>query len=96
MIKNKVKTITFYKGLKFAEHKLLSKNLESEIFFAHLYSPLERGMNENPNGLIRYYFHKHTDFNEFSESDITLVANRFNKHTKKHKVTKHRVSYSRE
>ncbi|CDL84604.1 hypothetical protein XSR1_50017 [Xenorhabdus szentirmaii DSM 16338] len=45
MIKNKVKTITFYKGLKFSEHKLLSKNLESEIFFAHLYSPLEKGMN---------------------------------------------------
>ncbi len=37
-IKNKVKTISFDNGLEFAEHTLISKNLEAKIYFAHPYS----------------------------------------------------------
>ncbi|PHM62371.1 IS30 family transposase [Xenorhabdus ishibashii] len=82
-IKQKVKTITFDNGLEFAEHELISKNLESKIYFAHPYSPWERGINENTNGLIRDYFPKGTDFNQVSEREINLVANRLNKRPRK-------------
>ncbi|MBD2794228.1 IS30 family transposase, partial [Xenorhabdus szentirmaii] len=82
-IKHKIKTITFDNGLEFADHERLSKNLEAKIFFAHPYSPWERGINENTNGLIRDYFPKGTDFNKVSELEINLVANRLNKRPRK-------------
>ncbi|MDX7989413.1 IS30 family transposase, partial [Xenorhabdus sp. 12] len=78
-IKHKIKTITFDNGLEFADHESLSKNLGAKIYFAHPYSPWERGINENTNGLIRDYFPKGTDFNQVSELEINLVANRLNK-----------------
>lgn len=67
VIKHKVKTITFDNGLEFAEYERSSKNLETKIYFAHPYSPWERGINENTNGLIRDDFPKGTDFNQVSE-----------------------------
>ncbi|MBC8953667.1 transposase [Xenorhabdus sp. PB62.4] len=82
-IKQKIKTITVGNGLEFAEHELISKNLETKIYFAHPYSPWERGINENTNGLIRDYFPKGTDFNQVSEREINLVANRLNKRPRK-------------
>ncbi|CDH05460.1 transposase (fragment) [Xenorhabdus bovienii str. oregonense] len=39
LIKYKVKEMTFDNGLEFAEHELISKNLETKIYFAHPYSP---------------------------------------------------------
>ncbi|CAM3775729.1 IS30 family transposase [Xenorhabdus thuongxuanensis] len=82
-IKQKIKTITVDNGLEFAEHELISKNLEAKIYFAHPYSPWERGINENTNGLIRDDFPKGTDFNQVSEREINLVANRLNKRPRK-------------
>ncbi|MEX0448064.1 IS30 family transposase [Xenorhabdus sp. SGI246] len=82
-IKKKIKTITFDNGLEFSEHELISKNLETKIYFSHPYSPWERGINENTNGLIRDYFPKGTDFNKVSEREINLVENRLNKRPRK-------------
>ncbi|WP_262947442.1 IS30 family transposase, partial [Xenorhabdus indica] len=82
-IKNKIKTMTFDNGLEFAEHALISKNLEAKVYFAHPYSPWERGINENTNGLIRDYFPKGTDFNQVSEREVNLVANRLNNRPRK-------------
>ncbi|SFO00661.1 Integrase core domain-containing protein [Xenorhabdus japonica] len=82
-IKNKFKTITFDNGLEFSEHERISKNLETNIYFAHPYSPWERGINENTDGLIRDYFPKGTDFNQVSELEINLVANRLNHRPRK-------------
>ncbi|MCP9267438.1 IS30 family transposase [Xenorhabdus sp. XENO-1] len=82
-IKQKIKTITVGNGLEFAEYELISKNLETKIYLAHLYSPRERGINENTNGLIRDYFPKGTDFNKVSERETNLVANRLSKRPRK-------------
>ncbi|WP_340619058.1 IS30 family transposase [Xenorhabdus entomophaga] len=83
LLKQKVKTITFDNGLEFAEHEMISKNLDAKIYFAHPYSPWERGINENTNGLIREYFPKGTDFNKVSELEINLAANSLNKRPRK-------------
>ncbi|OCQ52250.1 Integrase core domain protein [Photorhabdus australis subsp. thailandensis] len=82
LLKQRVKTITFDNGLEFADHEIMSKKLETQIYFAiyfaHPYSPWERGINENINGLIRQYFPKGTDFNEVSDQEINFVVNRLN------------------
>jgi len=53
-----VRSITFDNGTEFAQHQQLAKNLSADIFFAHPYSPWERGSNENTNRLLRQYFPK--------------------------------------
>lgn len=77
-LKNNIKTITFDNGLEFAEHEVIAKGLQADIYFAHPYCSWERGTNENTNGLIRQYFPKGTDFNQVSDEEILFVMNRLN------------------
>src|SRR3989339_1017606 len=56
------KTFTFDNGTEFALHDQIEKELSAEVYFAHPYSPWERGLNENMNGLIRKFYPKGTDF----------------------------------
>ncbi len=53
------------------------------IYFAHPYSPWERGTNENTNGLIRRYFPKKTDFNTITEQQLKQAQNRLNNRPRK-------------
>lgn len=48
-------TITSDNGTEFAGHRLISKRLNTEFYFARPYHPWERGTNENTNGLLRQY-----------------------------------------
>ena len=46
------KTMTYDNGMEMANHKWLTEHTGMDIYFAHPYSPWERGTNENTNGLI--------------------------------------------
>ena len=52
-LKNFCHTIIFDKGKEFAMHEKIERELNIKTYFAHPYSPYERGLNENTNGLIR-------------------------------------------
>ncbi|CAK1230048.1 IS30 family (Tra8) [Fructobacillus evanidus] len=41
-----------------------------KYYFAHAYSPYERGTNENFNKLLREYYPKKTDFAQISQSEL--------------------------
>ena len=60
------KSITFDNGSEFAE---LNQVKETQVYFAHPYSPWERGSNENQNQLIREFLPK-----EQSLRSLTLVG----------------------
>jgi len=78
-----VHTMTADNGKEFADHKAMAKRLKADFFFAHPYSPWERGCNENMNGLIRQYFPKGMDFSNIKRADEEFVMDRLNNRPRK-------------
>jgi transposase, IS30 family len=78
-----VHTITFDNGTEFDDYKVIAKALSCEVYFAHPYSPWERGLNENTNGLIRQYFSKKMDFSNIIQKDTDRVESILNNRPRK-------------
>nr|WP_168778311.1 IS30 family transposase [Fructobacillus tropaeoli] len=49
-----------------------------KYYFAHAYSPYERGSNENFNKLLREYYPKKTDFSKVSQSHLNQSVHSIN------------------
>jgi len=81
--KERIHTITSDNGKEFAEHKMISSELNVDFFFAKPYHSWERGANENTNGLIRQYFPKKTSFENISDQDIKHVEDILNNRPRK-------------
>lgn len=73
-----IRTLTVDNGSEFALHDDVRKELKSNVYFADPYSPWQRGLNENTNGLIRKFYPKGTDFSKISERDILKVQDLLN------------------
>lgn len=73
-----LETTTLENGLEFADRKRIREVMDVSIYFAHPYSSLERGANENTNELIRQYFTKGMDLATVTEEDIQFVMGRLN------------------
>lgn len=73
-------SITYDNGREFAWHKMIEGTTKITVYFAHAYSPWERGSNENTNGLLRQFIPKGTDFNtvtaEMLDHYVHLLNNR--------------------
>jgi len=61
-----------------SEHEQFTIDTGIQVYFAHPGSPLERGTNENTNGLIRQYFPKGTDFTQVSKEEILEAQRKLN------------------
>ena len=68
------KTITADNGREFADISTLETE-DLSIFFAHPYSPGERGSNERHNGLLRRFIPKGTPIKAVSEETIQRALN---------------------
>ena len=77
------RSMTLDNGSENAKHKEITKQLNMPIYFAHPYHSWERGVNENTNGLIRYYFPKGTDFATVTNAEIRAVERRLNNRPRK-------------
>lgn len=51
-LSDQVHTLTSDNGKEFPRHESIATALNPAFFFAHPYASLERGLNENTNGLI--------------------------------------------
>lgn len=78
-----VKSVTSDNGREFAGHEVVSDTLGIDFYFAHPYSPWERGANENTNGLLRQYAPKKTDFSKLTNKDIKRAMERLNNRPRK-------------
>lgn len=77
------RTITFDNGPENRDYRPLEKALGVSCYFAHPYHSLERGTNENTNGLIRDYFPKRTDFRMISDAELDYVERELNARPRK-------------
>jgi len=75
---NKKETVTYDRGLEFADHELTEKEVAMQIYFAHAYHSWERGTNENTNGLVRRYFPKGTYFSKIRIEQLNEAVKRIN------------------
>ena len=80
---NFVKTFTSDRGTEFSAWESIENALSVFFYFAKAYSPWQRGLNENTNGLIRQYFPKGSDFSKMTEEDIYAVQEALNNRPRK-------------
>ena len=73
-----LKTLTLDNGNEFALHDRISHETGALVYFADPYSPWERGLNENTNGLIRRFYPKGTDFNRVPDYELAKIQNLLN------------------
>ena len=73
-----IKTITTDNGTEFACHEMISKALDTKVFFADPYSSWQKGAIENENGLIRQYIPKSSSIAQFSHQQITKIMHKIN------------------
>ncbi len=78
-----IKSITFDNGLEFANHKEVAITIKCDTYFADPYSSWQRGTNENTNGLIRQYFPKGSDFDNYTDRDVSNVMYSLNNRPRK-------------
>ena len=67
-----IKSITCDNGMEF--QRLAEDFPELTIYYAHPYSPGERGTNERQNGIVRYFIPKGRNMDEVSEKRVPEIA----------------------
>ena len=78
-----IKTFTVDNGSEFSQFKLLEEATQSRVYFADPYSPWQRGLNENTNGLLRRYFPKGCNFHQISDTVVNDVIMKLNHRPRK-------------
>lgn len=76
-------TITYDNGSEFAEFAQIEKNLNVTVYFADTHAPWQRGLNENTNGLLRFFYPKGTDFTKITQEELDEVVNLINNRPRK-------------
>ena len=78
-----VETITLDNGSEFADFLNIEKDLQTTIYFADPHSPWQRGLNENTNDILRFFYPKGTDFMKVSEEELQSVIHLINSRPRK-------------
>ena len=76
-------SLTWDQGAEMAQHKAFSIATDMDVYFCDPASPWQRGPNENTNGLLRQYFPKGTDPNDYGPEDLEHVAQELNARPRK-------------
>lgn len=78
-----IETITLDNGSEFADFLNIEKDLDTTIYFADPHSPWQRGLNENTNDLLRFFYPKGTNFLNVSEEEFQKVIYLINSRPRK-------------
>ena len=78
-----VHSLTPDHGREFLSLDEIQERLGVTIYWPDPYSPEQRGTNENTNGLIREYFPKRTDIDNYTEEDVEFCQDQLNRRPRK-------------
>ncbi|MDH4263923.1 MAG: IS30 family transposase [Spirochaetia bacterium] len=78
-----LKTMTSDRGREFMLFEEIEKSLKLLFYFAKAYSPWQRPLNENTNGLVRQFCAKGSDFSKYTDSYIQHVEDLINNRPRK-------------
>ncbi len=78
-----VRMIITDNGTEFTAHEVIARELNTTVYFTHLYSSWEKGAVENINGLIRQYIPKKADFRGISKVWVDYVNRKLNDRPRK-------------
>ena len=78
-----VETITLDNGSEFGDFLNIEKDLNATIYFADPHSPWQRGLNENTNDILRFFYPKGTDFLKVPEEEFQSVIHLINSRPRK-------------
>ena len=78
-----VHSLTPDHGREFLSLNDIQERVGVTIYWPDPYSPEERGTNENTNGLIREYFPKRTDIDDYTDKDVSLCQHQLNCRSRK-------------
>src|SRR5699024_1239796 len=68
-----LKTLTVDHGKEFANYQSIEKSTGMPLYFAHAYSPHERGSNENRNRVLRRFIPKGQAIEELSDRQLVQI-----------------------
>lgn len=69
-----VLSLSLDNGSEFADFRDIEAQLGAPVFFAEPHKPWQRGVNENANDLLRFFFPKGCDFTAVSQHDFDRVV----------------------
>ena len=75
---HKLETITFDNDMAFANHGLIAKSFDVDIYFTRPYTSQDKGTVENRIGVIRRFFPKKTDIRFVTQEKVRVVENKIN------------------
>lgn len=82
-IKAFVHTITADNGGEFAQHQLVSDELDASVYFSKPYHAWERGLNEHTNGLLRQYLPKNSTLDNVTQEQVQQIEDLLNNRPRK-------------
>ena len=83
---DEVLSLTCDHGTEFANSVWINRVEDTygkALYFAHAYSPEERGTNENSNGLLRAFLPKKQTFEKYKQSDLQQISYELNTRPRK-------------
>ena len=72
-LQDKLKTLTVDYGKEFANYQTIERQTGTQVYFAHAYSPHERGSNENRNRVLRRFIPKGQAIEELSDRQLVQI-----------------------
>lgn len=68
-----LKALTVDHGKEFANYNLIEEQTGVPLYFAHAYSPHERGSNENRNRVLRRFIPKGQPIDEITDDELIQI-----------------------